>query len=159
MNRNLTICACLALGLLGRADEVFPVMHSEPIAVRVLAGNDAKPQPRTHVVLTAGYDLRDLRLGLWHEEAVTDEDGRVRLSDGLRNLPLLRVNVLKLHACGVGDPVCSVELIRRDGQSAVNRCGTAIPQNMPGVFTVYVKAKKAAKKRIHPTPQSPPKKP
>jgi hypothetical protein len=41
----------------------------------------------------------------------------------------------------------SVELIRRDGLSAPNRCGTATVEDEPGVFTVFVKEKVKA---VHP---------
>lgn len=155
MNRKLTIWTCMpcvVFGLLGGAvcgaGEVFPVVHNEPIVVRVLDGKDGKLQAQTRVVLTAGYDRRDLKLGQWQEEAVTDGEGRVQLSNALRNLPLLRVEVLKRHGCAPGaeSAVLSVELIRRDGLSGVNRCGMAIVQNVPGVFTVFVKGKKLGAK-------------
>jgi hypothetical protein len=126
------------------ADEVFPVAHKEPLTVLVLDGNGGRPQARVHVVLVAGYDRHDLGLGLWREEAVTDGEGKVRLSDALRNLPLLRVEVLKRPACSAGTDKAafSVERIRRDGLSGANRCGTATVDDAPGVFTVFVKGKK-----------------
>src|SRR5271170_6498856 len=102
MNRNRTIwigaAVLMAAAGVCSADEVFPVVHREPIVVRVLDGKGGRPQEHVRVVLTAGYDRRDLALGMWREEAVTDAEGKVRLSDGLRNLPLLRVEVLKRHA-------------------------------------------------------------
>jgi hypothetical protein len=126
------------------ADEVFPVVHNEPITVRVLDGVDGKPQPYAHVVLLAGYDRRDLDLGLWRKEAVTDGAGAVQLSNLFRNLPLVRVEVLKRHGCApdAGDAAFSVELIRRDGLSGANRCGTTTVEDAPGVLTVFVKGKK-----------------
>jgi len=129
------------------ADEVFPVVHNEPITLRVLDGKAGKPQPHVHVILVAGYDRHDLDLELWREEAATDAAGEVHLSDALRNLPFLRVEVLKHRACATsaGDAAASVERIRRDGLSATNRCGALAMENAPGVFTVFVKAGKTAK--------------
>jgi hypothetical protein len=149
MNRNRTIwiVAAMLIATAGvcSADEVFPVVHREPITVRVLDGKSGKPQPRVHVLLTAGYDRHDLALGMWRQEAVTDAEGKVHLSDGLRNLPLLRVEVLKRHECsaGAGNAPTSVELIRRDGLSGANRCGFASFENAPGVLTLFVKGKNA----------------
>ena len=151
MNRNLAILIVGAgpvFGLLGgaacRADEVFPVVHNEPIAVRVLNGKDGHPQPQTHVVLTAGYDRRDLKQRLWREEALTDAAGMVQLSSALRNLPLLQVEVLNRPGCapGADSAVLSVERIRGSGLTSANRCGSAVVENAPGVFTVFVKGKK-----------------
>jgi hypothetical protein len=135
------------------ADEVFPVAHKEPIAVRVLGGKDGMPQAKVHVILVAGYDRRDLDLGMWREEAVTDEAGMVRLSDALRNLPLLRVEVLKRGACApdAGGAATSVERIRRDGLSTANRCGTVVAAAAPGVLAVFVKGKKAGAKTAQPS--------
>ncbi|MGD0631071.1 MAG: hypothetical protein ABR987_17220 [Terracidiphilus sp.] len=158
MNRNRTIWVGAAMVLLAAAaacsaDEVFPVVHNEPIAVRVLEGKSGAPQARVHVVLVAGYSRRDLALGMWREEAVTDGAGTVGLSDALRNLPLLRVEVLKRGSCAsdAGEAAISVERIRRDGLSEANRCGTAVAVDMPGVLAVYVKGKTGAAK----TGQSP----
>jgi len=130
------------------ASESFPVAHNEAIAVRVLDGKDGKPQAHAHVVLQAGYDRRDLGVGLWHEEALTDGEGMVRLSNALINLPLLRVGVLKRHSCqtDAGQAAFSVDRIRRDGLSAANRCGAAVVPVAPGVITVFVKPAKASKK-------------
>jgi hypothetical protein len=154
MNRNPTIWFGAAAVLLASAacwaNEVFPVVHSEPLTVRVLDGKDGRPQARVHVVLVAGYDRRDLRLGQWREEAVTDAEGKVRLPNALRNLPLLRVEVLKRHACSAGsdEETISVEQVRRDGLSGVNRCGLASVDDAPGVFTVFVKGKIAGAKDV-----------
>ena len=151
MNRILCSCSASAFVLLAAtaaAAEVFPVVHNEPIAVRVLDGKDGKPQPRAHVILVAGYDRRDLALGLWTEEAITDASGLVLLSDVLRNLPLLRVDVLKRRSCqaDAADAAFSVERVRRDGLSTVDRCGTIAAEDTPGVFTVYVRGGKASTK-------------
>jgi hypothetical protein len=142
------------------ADEVFPVVHNEPIAVRVLEGKNGAPQAKVHVLLMAGYDRRDLDLGLWREEAVTDEAGIVQLSDALRNLPLLRVEVLKRSSCAAdADAAVSLERIRRDGMSAANRCGTVVVGDTPGMLAVFVKRKKlsakAARELARPVPASP----
>jgi hypothetical protein len=151
MNRLLSIAAAgLVIMLAGAtcgADEDFPVVHNEPITVRILSGGDGTPQARLHVLLAAGYDHRDLKLGLWHEEAATDSAGEVRLSMALRNLPLLRVEVLKRHACAPdpNEAAISVERIRRDGLSSANRCGTFALADAPSVLTVFVKAGKTAK--------------
>jgi hypothetical protein len=149
MNRNLTIWVGVAMLMVTAcvcsADEVFPVVHHEPIAVRVVDGKGGRPQARVRVLLTAGYDRRDLALGLWREEAVTDAEGQVRLSDALRNLPLLRMEVLKRHVCSAGTKAAiSVERIRLSGLSGANRCGFAFAENVPGVFTVFVKGKGAS---------------
>lgn len=172
MNRNVPLCApsfrisvaglaaaaSLLFSTLGRADEVFPVVHNEPITVRVLGGKDGMPRARAHVVLVGGYDGRDLSLGQWRQEAVTDATGRVELSNGLRNLPWLRVEALKGYACApeAGSAALSVELIRRDGMSAANRCGVVTAESAPGVLTVYVSetnpwktlSKRAARKAV-----------
>jgi len=127
------------------ADETFPVVHNEPITVRVVDGTDGRPVAHAHVALAAGYDRRDLRLGLWREETLTDGEGKARLSNGLRNLPWLQVRVAKRHLCegDAGGSAYSVERIRRDGLSAANRCGTATVEAAPGVVTVFVKGGKA----------------
>jgi hypothetical protein len=154
MNRNLTIWVGVAMLMVTArvcsADEVFPVVHHDPITVRVLDGKGGRPQARVRVVLRAGYDRRDLRLRMWREEAVTDAEGMVRLSDTLRNLPLLRVEVLRRHACSAGtkEDAISVERIRLAGLSGVNRCGFASANDAPGVFTVFVKGKKASAKDV-----------
>jgi hypothetical protein len=147
MNRILTIWVGAAMMLLASAssscsaDEVFPVVHNEPIAVRVLDGKGGRPQARVRLMLTAGYDRRDLELGLWREEAVTDAEGMARLSDTLRNLPLLRVEVLNRRACwaGTNEAAISVERIRLSGLTRANRCGFASVVSAPGKFTVFVK--------------------
>ena len=152
MNRNRTVWVGAAMALLAAAvcsaDEVFPVVHEEPIAVRVLEGKNGTPQTKVHVLIVAGYDRRDLDQGIWREEAVTDEAGTVHLSDALKNLPLLRVEVLKRSSCArdAGGAAISVERIRRDGMSAANRCGTVVAADVPGTLAVFVKGKKLSAK-------------
>jgi hypothetical protein len=156
MNRNWIILAGAALVLLGAAaclaDEVFPVVHREPISVTVLDGRGGNPQAGVHVVLVAGYDRRDLDLGLWRQEAVTDATGSVPLSDALKNLPLLRIEVLKRGRCAAdaGDAAFSVERVRRDGVSTPNRCGVVVAAEAPGVLSVFVKGKKPGAKAVPP---------
>jgi hypothetical protein len=133
--------ALLTASLCG-ADEVFPVVHNEPITVRLVGGKDGQPLVHAHLILVGGYDENDIRHGLWQQETLTDEQGRARLSKALANLPFLQVWVGKKHLCeaNVKTSHFSVELIRRDGLSAPNRCGTAVVEDAPGVFTVYVKS-------------------
>ena len=135
----------LAAAAASGAAESFPVVHKEPIIIRILGGTDGEPLVRQHLTLIAGYDQNDMREQLFREEVLTDEKGQVRLSDQLANLPWLQVWVGKKPLCQ-GNPRSasySVELIRRDGLSAPNRCGTATVENKPGVFTVFVKNKTA----------------
>jgi hypothetical protein len=129
-----------------RATEVFPVVHNEPLSVRVLDGRSGRPQAAVHVALVAGYTQRDLALEMWREEAMTDAAGMAQVSNALRNLPLLRVEVLHLHGCAPAAEtmVLSVERIRGGGLSAANRCGAVVAENAPGVMTVFVKGKRDA---------------
>ena len=156
MNRSLFLSLCAATALLlpavSKADEVFPVTHTEPITIRVLSGRDGRPQPHLHVVLTGGYGPRDLALAQWREETITDQSGAVHLSNGLRNLPLLRVEVLHGHACAplTSNAAFSVELIRRDGLNGANRCGMVAAETAPGVLTLYVKGQKKASIKAEP---------
>jgi hypothetical protein len=122
-------------------------VHNEQIAVQVLNGKDGHPQAQTRVVLTAGYDRRDLKLAQWREEVLTDSAGMVRLSNALRNLPLLEVEVVNRHRCAPrAETVALSGADSRKGMTGANRCGTAVVENAPGVFTVFVKAKKGASK-------------
>jgi hypothetical protein len=92
--------------------------------------------------LIAGYDQNDLHDQLYRQEALTDAHGQARLSKQLGNLPWLQVWVNKKPLCQAHprNDNFSVELIRRDGLSAPNRCGTATVEDAPGVFTVFVKS-------------------
>jgi hypothetical protein len=107
-------------------------------------------------VLTAGYTQRDIDLQMRREEAQTDEHGFARLPNALANFPLLQVSVAKQRLCHSGGrgAVFSIERIRRDGLSAPNRCGTAIVQDAPGVFTVWVKTGKAPPTPFIPAPSA-----
>ena len=130
--------------LLCRATEVFPVVHKEKLAIRVVDGKQARPQSGVLVLLAAGYTGSDLNQELWHEEGRADGDGVVRVPDELSNFPYLRVQVLKRHGCEPGRPVFSVDRIRGEGLSGLNRCGAAVVSESPGMLTVFVRAKKAA---------------
>jgi hypothetical protein len=151
---NILLWALVAIAAVAPsgAGEVFPAIHDEPITVRIVDGKAGKPQPKMHILLVAGYNRRDLTLGLWKEEAVTDGAGTVHLSDSLRNLPLLQVAVLKRRACepDMTSSAWSVERIRRDGLSSANRCGAFTFPDAPGVFTVFVKAPKEKKPKPAP---------
>jgi hypothetical protein len=127
------------------ADEVFPVVHNEPITIRVLSGRDGHPLAKAHLTMVAGYNQRDIDLRMRREEALTDAHGVARLPNALANFPLLVVTIAKMRLCHRNgrEAVFSTERIRNDGLSAPNRCGTAIVQDAPGVFTVWVKTGKA----------------
>jgi hypothetical protein len=128
---------------LSGADETVPVVHNEPITVRILGGKDGQPLAHLHLVLIAGYDRSDMHDQLYRAELLTDAHGQVRLPKQLANLPWLQVWVTKKPLCQANPRGASfsVELIRRDGVSAPNRCGTATVEDAPGVFTVFVKGK------------------
>jgi hypothetical protein len=139
------------------ANEVFPVVHNEPITIRVLSGRDGHPLAKAHLTMVAGYNQRDLDLRMRREEALTDALGVARLPNALANFPLLQVSIAKEHLCqGNGrEAIFSIERIRRDGLSAPNRCGTPIVQDAPGLFTVWVKTGKAAPDPFAPTTVAP----
>jgi hypothetical protein len=132
------------------AGESFPVVHNEPVTVRILGGKDGRPLGRLHLILIAGYDQRDLREQLYREEVLTDSDGQARLPNQLASLPWLQVWVGKKQLCHAHPRRASfsVERIRRDGLSAPNRCGKATVEDAPGVFTVFVKGKGAPRAAV-----------
>src|ERR1017187_141772 len=134
--------ALLPATLYGMA-EIFPVVHNDPITVRILGGKDGQPLAHLHLVLLAGYDRSDLHHQLYRAELLTDAHGQVHLPKQLANLPWLQVWVAKKPLCQANPrgESFSVELIRRDGLSAPNLCGTATIEDVPGVFTVFVKSK------------------
>jgi len=140
----------LIAGAACAAGESFPVVHSEPITIRVLGGKDGRPLGRLHLTLIAGYDRNDMREQLYREEVLTDAHGQARLSNQLANLPWLQVWVGKKSLCQKNPRSTgySVELTRRDGLSTPNRCGLATVEDRPGVFTVFVKGKGAAQPAI-----------
>ncbi|MGD0787323.1 MAG: hypothetical protein ABR898_05010 [Terracidiphilus sp.] len=132
------------------AGETFPVVHSEPIAIRVVSGKTGQPMVHARLLLAAGYDRRDLQLKMWHEEAVTGLDGKARLPDALANLPLLQIRLARKHLCQADSHAAtySIERIRRDGLSTPDRCGYATVEDAPGIFVVYAKGRGAAKTRF-----------
>jgi hypothetical protein len=123
------------------ADETFPVVHNEPVTVRILGGEDGQPLAHRHLTLIGGYDQSDLHGQIYREEVLTDAHGQAPLPRQLANLPWLQVWVNKKQLCQTKPRQSgfSVELIRRDGLSAPNLCGTATVVDAPGVFTVFVK--------------------
>jgi hypothetical protein len=137
-----TAIATLTASLCG-ADETFPVVHNEPITVRIVGGINGMPLSNLHLVLLGGYDQSDLHDQLYREEVLTDAYGNVRLSKQLANLPWLQVWVSKMPLCQSNPRKTSfsVELIRHDGVSAPNLCDPVSAQDTPGVFTVFVKNK------------------
>jgi hypothetical protein len=132
------------------ADETFPVVHNEPITVRILGGKDGQPLAYYHLLLIAGYDQNDLHDQLYRQELLTDAHGHVRLPKQLANLPWLQVWIDKKSLCQAHPrrDSFSVELIRRDGLSAPNRCGTVTVGDAPGVFNVFVKSSAILPPRI-----------
>jgi hypothetical protein len=141
----LSLAAGIALltATLNGAAEAIPVVHNEPITVRILGGKGGQPLAHLHLILLAGYDRSDLHGQLYRAELLTDAHGEVHLPRQLANLPWLQVWVAKNPLCQAnprGDRF-SVELIRRDGLSSPNLCGTATVEDAPGVFTVFVKSK------------------
>jgi hypothetical protein len=126
-----------------RADETFPVVHTDLITIHILDGVSGQPLVHAHVQLLGGYDQNDIDRRIWLEELLTDEQGDVQLSNQLANLPFLAVRVEKAPLCQSETGSFSVERMRRDGLSASNRCGIATVENAPGEFAVFVKGKKA----------------
>jgi hypothetical protein len=146
MIRSLAVSLAIALDLLAPAticaDEADAALHNDRIVVRILDGADGQPLAHLHLVLLVGYDQDDIRKQLWREETLTDEQGNARLSSQFAHLPWLQVSVAHRHFCqkNSGEASFSVERIRRDGLSAPNRCGIATAENIPGLFTLFVKS-------------------
>ncbi len=145
-NFALLVCAALAVAATARASETFPVIHHEPITLRVLDGRNGKPLAHVRLALVGGYNQRDLAIELWYGEAQTNAAGEARLPDDMANLPFLRVWAEKEKLCQPGGRhgTFSVERIRGEGFSTANHCGDAIVADAPGVFTVYVQGNGAA---------------
>ncbi len=144
MIRPLALSFAAGLALLTAtancAVESFPVVHNDPIVVRILSGVDGRPLAHLHLLLIAGYDRRDLRDQLFRQETLTDARGQAQLSHQMENLPWLQVWVDKKLLCQARPRQASfsVEEIRSFGLSAPNRCGTVTVEDSPGVFTVFV---------------------
>jgi len=126
------------------AQESYPVVHREPITLRVIDGNGhGAPLAHVHLTLIAGYDSMDMKHQMFRESALTDETGEARLSRQMANLPLLQVWVQKLPLCQEhprSEPFI-VERIRSFGVSAPNQCGTVVAEETPGVLTIFVRKK------------------
>jgi len=148
---SIGIFLALPWAALGQADEIFPVVHNDTITVRVLNGKYGVPITHAHLTLAGGYDARDIGLGLWQEELLTDKKGEVRLPSGLANLPFLQILVTGHKLCQAHPKadMFSVERMRRDGLSSPNRCGTFAVEDAPGVFTVFVKGDNGTSPVIH----------
>jgi len=143
---SLATGMALLTATLSSVAESIPTVHNEPITVRILGGKDGLPLSHQHLILLGGYEQRDLRDQLYRAEVLTDARGLAKVPKQLANLPWLQVWVNKKPLCQArprGESF-SVELIRRDGLSAPNRCGTAVVEDAPGVFTVFVKGKGVA---------------
>jgi len=141
--RQIAGAGLLAIVGSGAARASEPVVHHEPITVRVLDGRGGVPLARVHLTLIAGYDERDLHQGLWQEEAVTNGAGFARVPDSLVNFPYLQVVVARHRMC-VGDVTesrFSMERIRFAGLNSPNRCGVLTVENLSGVFVIFAKAK------------------
>jgi hypothetical protein len=140
---NLAAGMALLTATLCGVAESFPVVHNEPITVRILGGKNGQPFAHLHLILIGGYDQKDVHDQLFRNEVLTDAHGQVRLPGQLANLPWLQVWVANKLLCESKPRrnSFSVELIRRDGLSTPNRCGTATVEDAPGVFTVFVKGK------------------
>lgn len=143
MSRILSISffvSAVASSLICSASEPFPVVHHEPLTVRVLDGASGKPRAGVRVVLAGGYTERDLALGLWQEGARTNASGEVRIPDALANLPFLRVWVIKAKFCqSKGAPGrMLVDRIRNEGWNTDNACGTSTAAVTPGKLVLFV---------------------
>jgi hypothetical protein len=160
--RNLSLAPGLAaLALLvspGRSENSLPAVHPEPITIRILDGKDGAPLAHVHLLLVAGYDDRDLRLGMWSAEAITDAKGRASLPNALKNFSFVAVWVAKHKLCAAHgrSPGIILERIRSEGMSTANLCGTTVVEDTPGVLNVFAKAHA---QDLPPPPASPAAKP
>lgn len=135
-----------------RADETVPVNHKDTITVHLLDGESGKALVHAHVILLGGYDQGDIVHHIWQQEGVTDEQGNLHLTNQMENLPFLQVQVEGRRLClsDAGKVSFSVELVRRDGVSAPNRCGIVTEKDAAGVLNVFVKSKKSDKNSLGP---------
>ncbi|MDR3752634.1 MAG: hypothetical protein P4K93_14150 [Terracidiphilus sp.] len=144
-----TLSLALGVGTLllpafvGRAQQnSLPVVHPEPITIRILDGKGGAPLAHVHLQVAAGYDGRDVRLGLWSEEVITDGQGRASLPGSLKNFSLVAVWVAKHKLCAAHGRSTYMNLddIRNQGLNTPNRCGTTVVAETPGVLNVFAKA-------------------
>ncbi len=154
--KSLAVLMLLASSVAGMA-ETFPQVHNEPITIRILDGKDGHPISHVHLTLIAGYSHRDLHLGMWHADLLTNNLGKVRLPDVMANLPFLQISVEKRHMCqsGSGAATFSVESIRRDGLSTPNRCGFVAAESAPGILAVFVRDGRVASQTLPHAPSIP----
>lgn len=125
-----------------RAQNSLPATHPEPITIRILDGKGGAPLAHVHLQVVAGYDDRDLRLGFWSEEVVTDGQGRASLPSSLKNFSLVAVRVAKHNLCAAHgrSTYMNLDNIRYEGLSTPNRCGTTVVAETPGVLNVFARA-------------------
>ncbi len=125
-----------------RAQNSWPAMHPEPIAIRILDGRRGLPLAGVHVQIVAGYDDNDLLQGSWGAEAITDDRGRAMLPDALKDFGFLAIRVVKHKLCAAHglSPRLSLGSIRNEGLSTPDECGTLVPARQPGVLIVFAKA-------------------
>ena len=137
------VAAMALLASAGRGEGSVPASHPEPITIQILEGKGGAPLAHVHLLLVAGYDDRDLRLGLWREEAITDAKGRVSLPHALKDFSFVEVWVAKRKLCEAHGRSLAINLdrVRNEGMSTPNQCGTTVVEDAPGVLTVFVKAR------------------
>ena len=146
--RTLSLALGAAMALLpvsaATAQTSQPAVHPEPITIRILDGKGGAPLAHVHLQVAAGYDDRDLRLGLWSTDLVTDGHGQASLPGPLGNFSLLAVWVAKHKLCAVHGRSTYMNLdgIRYGGLSTPNRCGITVAADTPGMLTVFAKARK-----------------
>jgi len=139
--RLLSVGLAIGLSSIAWANEIFPAVHDASITVQVRSGLDGKPVPEAHLLAVAGYDEQDLRQQTWHEEALTNAEGKAHFSSRISNLPFLQVWVSNAALCQrkPRSEAFSVDRIRRDGLSTPNQCGFVTSVDEPGIFTVFVR--------------------
>jgi hypothetical protein len=138
----LCVAALALLASASRSQNSLPVLHREPVTIRILNGKDGAPLAHVHVVFVAGYDDQDLRLGLWSEEAITNAKGQASLPDSLKNFSFVAVWVAKRKLCAQHGHALGADLdnVRNQGLSTTNRCGNLMFADKPGVLTVFAQA-------------------
>jgi hypothetical protein len=146
MVRTLSLALCavtLALpGSMGKSEQSMPAIHPEPITIRILDGKGGAPLAHVHLLFVAGYDDRDLRLGFWSAEAITNAKGQASLPGALKDFSFVEVWVAKHRLCAAHGRSLGINLdsIRYEGMSTPNHCGTTVVEDTPGVLTVFAKA-------------------
>jgi hypothetical protein len=138
----LCVAALALLASASRSEQSMPAIHPEPITIRILDGKGGAPLAHVHLLFVAGYDDRDLRLGLWSAEAITDAKGRASLPGALKDFSFVAVWVAKRRLCAAHGRSLGINLddIRYEGTSTPNHCGTTVVEDTPGVLTVFARA-------------------